>query len=383
LLLAMLFAILRKNMDELSFSIMPSLRDIPRQEWDRLFGQEAIEGYGYQKTLEEAGLKEFSFGYLVGKRREKIAAIIPFFLMDFSFCMLTQGLLRRLMLKFKRFFTLKVLFLGSPSAEEFYLGVSGEENLPLLMDGALEKLFEFCKKEKINGIAFNNLSLSNRPLSEYLAGKKFIRMESLPGTLIKIEAHSLQEYIKGLSKNTRKDLKRKLKRSAGLVNLRTEVREDIGDILDAVYKLYLNNFDDSSVHFEILTPEFFKNICRNMPGIAKFFITRDGEKIVAFNLCFIKGGYCIDKFIGLDYAVAHKYHLYFTTLCHNIDWCIKNGIRFYQPGTTDYHPKLRLGARLIPLYIYTKSHSALLNWVLKISAPFIEPRRLDPTLKPS
>lgn len=383
MLLAGLFAILAKTMDGLTFSITPSLRDIPRQEWDRLFGEEIIEGYGYQKTLEEAELKEFSFGYLVGKRRERVTAVIPFFLMDFSFDMLTRGLLHRLVFKFKRFFTLRVLFLGSPAAEEFYSGISKDEDLWCLMDKALEKLFEFCKKEQISGVAFNNLSLSNRPLVEYLRSRKFIAMESLPGTLIKIEARSLQEYINGLSKNTRKDLKRKLKRSQGLVNLRTEVRENVDDILEEIYKLYLNNFDDSSVHFEVLTRQFFKDICRNMPGVAKFFITYDGKKIAAFNLCFIKGDCCIDKFIGLDYAVAHKYHLYFTTLCHNIDWCIKNGIRFYQPGTTDYYPKLRLGARLIPLYIYTKSTSAPLNLLLKIIAPFIEPRRLDSTLKPS
>jgi hypothetical protein len=118
-----------------------------------------------------------------------------------------------------------------------------------------------------------------------------------------------------------------------------------------------------------------------MPQVARYFITYDADKIVAFNLCLIKGDTFIDKFIGFDYAVAHKYHLYFTTFCHNLEFCIKNNIRFYQPGTTDYYPKLRLGAKLIPLYDYTSTFNPLFDAGFRLIAPFIQPKNLDPSLK--
>jgi len=118
-----------------------------------------------------------------------------------------------------------------------------------------------------------------------------------------------------------------------------------------------------------------------MPEIAKYFITYDKEKIVAFNLCLIKNNLFIDKFIGFDKELAHKYHLYFTTFCHNMDWCMKNGIRTYQPGTTDYYPKMRLGAKLIPLYIYAKSFNPLFNVLVRIFAKWIEPKNIDATLR--
>jgi predicted N-acyltransferase len=91
----------------------------------------------------------------------------------------------------------------------------------------------------------------------------------------------------------------------------------------------------------------------------------------------VGGDLCIDKFIGLDLEVTKRYHLYFTTLAHNLDWCIKNGIRYYQPGATDYHPKVRLGAKLIPLAVYARGFNPLLETTARLLAKFIEPKRLD------
>ncbi len=191
----------------------------------------------------------------------------------------------------------------------------------------------------------------------------------------------MEDYISGLGASTRKDLRRKLKKAESIGALSTEIREDISDIINEVYSLYLNNLSDSEIQFEVLTPEFFKNICKNMPGVAKYFITYDKAKIVAFNLILAKGDICIDKFIGFDYSVARHYSLYYTTFCHNIDWCIKNGFRYYQPGTTDYPPKVRLGAKLIPLYIYADSTKLLIKIPVKLLARFMEPKRLDPSLR--
>jgi hypothetical protein len=89
----------------------------------------------------------------------------------------------------------------------------------------------------------------------------------------------------------------------------------------------------------------------------------------------------IDKVIGMDKNVSHAYSLYYTTFCENIDWCIKNGIRYYCLGITDYHPKLRLGAKLMPLYIYVKLFNPLLKLFSGPLVRFIQPKNFDPVLK--
>jgi predicted N-acyltransferase len=275
---------------------------------------------------------------------------------------------------------LRILFFGTLTAEELYIGISKNENPEAILDAAQEEISKFCKKEGISAFLFYNLNEKDAVLKEYLCRNHFIKLGSLPTTVMEINASSLEGYINGLKKNARKDLRRKLRRSTMQANLVTEIRDDIKGISEEIYKLYMNNFGDSDIHFELLPKRFFEDISENMPGVVKFFITRENAKIVAFNLCLVKRDFCIDKFIGLDPEVAREYHLYFTTLCHNIEWCIKNNIRFYQPGATDYHPKVRLGAKLIPLFIYAKGFNPLLNITVRLIAKLIEPKRLDSSL---
>ena len=360
----------------LDFSIVKKISSIPIEDWDSLFGTSLIESYGYLKTLEEGGTKEFSFGYLVGKENDRTVLILPFFVMDFSFAMLLPAAAR-----LGRGLKIKILFAGSPTTEGFSMGLSPEAELETVLGQAIKKLQEFSKTEKIAGMAFYNLSARSLKLAEYLQRKKFIKMETLPTTTINIRADSLEEYIRGLSRNTRKDLKKKLRRSGELARLRTEERLDISDIINAVYQLYLNNVGDAGVHFETLTKKFFLDICKNMPGVAKYFITYDRDKIVAFNLCLVKEGRFIDKFIGFDYGVAHKYHLYYTTFCHNIEWCIKHKLKTYQPGFSDYHPKIRLGAKLVALDIYARAFNPVLDFIIRLIKPLIEPKKMEPIPK--
>jgi predicted N-acyltransferase len=305
--------------------------------------------------------------------------------MDFSFTTLIRGPLQNFILYvqkiFKRFLKMKLLFIGSPITEYLYLGISQDENLENILDQALEKIAQFCKTEKITTLLVYNLTAEHAALAKYLARKGFYRMENFPNARMELNAKSADEYINRLGKNTRKDVRRKLRKSKEAVTLSTELYDNIEKNIDDVYKLYLNNFNESDIHFEVLTPEFFINLCRNMNGAIKCFITRDEEKIVAFNLCMVKGDLCIDKFLGLDYQVAYKYNLYYTTFYHNIEWCIKNGVRFYQPGQGDYDAKIRLGTRLIPLLIYTKSTNLLLKISLKAIIKFSEPKNFDPALK--
>ncbi len=369
----------------ISFEVLDTINKIPRDTWEKLFAEDIIENYGYHKTLEESRLKEFSIAYLIARRGSNLIAIIPFFTMDFSLTTLIQGPLQKPILfirrLFKRFLMMRLMFVGSPTAEELYFGIAKGEDETELFPKVFEKLYEISRLEKIKTLLIYNLNKNHVKLRKYLVDNGFTAMEDLPTTRLEIKEKNIEEYIANLGSSTRKDVRRKLRKSAELVTLETETTDNIDNVSGEIYKLYMNNFNDSGIRFETLTSEFFKSICRNMPGVAKYFITRYNNKIVAFNLCFIKDKTCIDKFIGFDYEFALKYHLYYTTFYHNIDWCIKNNIRFYQPGQGDYDAKIRLGATLIPLFIYIKSFNPLLNLLMKPIIKMISPQKFDPALK--
>lgn len=363
--------------------ITETIDNIPKEDWDRIFGENKIESYSYQKTLEKSELENFIIKYLLVKRGEYLLAIVPLFIINFSMLELLPKYINKLPMPkiIKNLFSMRMLFIGAPTIEEAHIGISAEGDFNILLSLIINGLTKLSRKEKVVTMLFNNLSGKDKILQNNLMSHGFFSMESLPNSVININFKNMDEYLNTLSSNMRKDLRRKLKKSSLEAKLTTQVREDISDILPEIYQLYLNNLNGGEVQFETLTKEFFKNLSNNMAGIAKFFITYEKEKIIAFNFCLVKGDYCIDKFVGFDQDLAHKYHLYFTTIYHNLNWCIENGIKFYETGTTDYHPKVRLGARLIPLYIYGKAINPILHQIMKRIMKFIQPKNMDPSLK--
>jgi predicted N-acyltransferase len=372
-------------MSGLKFKISGSIDEIPRETWNELFGTELIESHGFQKAIEDSGMKEFKIGYLLAYRADKITAIMPFFIMEFSFDVFLpapfKAIIRLMQKRFNHFMKMRILFLGSPVAEEFYPAFARDEDLDEILSGTMDFLRGYSRKNRIDAYLFNNVGTQHAGLINFMEKHKFIRLETVPTTRLQIKAKSVDEFIAGLGPSTRKDLRRKIRKTEVLAELKTELREDVSDIVDEINRLYRNNLDDSEVQFETLTRSFFKDICAHMPGVAKYFITYNKGRIVSFNLLFAKGDTCIDKFIGFNRQVAREYNLYYMTFLHNIDWCIKNGYRFYQPGSTDYHPKVRLGAKLIPLFIYADSTNWFLKFIFRALRGYLEPKRLDPSLR--
>src|SRR3989338_3207742 len=145
----------------LFFSVSRSINDISARDWDSLFKADLIEGFGFHKSFEESAIPGFSIGYLLGRRAGKLAAVIPFFTTDFSFSTLTQGRVKNWILKlqkrFPRFLRIKLLFIGSPIAEELYIGIDKDEDFAEVIAQALREIYKFALMSRINTVLFYNL----------------------------------------------------------------------------------------------------------------------------------------------------------------------------------------------------------------------------------
>jgi predicted N-acyltransferase len=374
-----------KGTGTLRFRLHSTIDAISREDWERLFGSTGPEGWGYHKAFEASGIAGFRLGYLAAEKAGRPCAVLPFFVTDFSFAVLIRDGLQKTILAlqkaFPSFLKMRLLFIGLPTAEEFYLGV--ENGLPLaeVIKPALQEFSLLMRREKIGAILFYNLSPANAELAACLKKLGFAAMKNYPNTQISLTADSFEKYIESLSANARKDFRRKLRNGSRQAEIKAQLATDIRGCAQEIYRLYKDNYADSEIHFEELTPEFFLNISRFMPEEAKFFVFSADGKIVAFNLCLIKGDTCIDKFVGFDRGLSRKLHLYHATLAHNLRWCLRNNIRFYQMGITDYHPKLRLGARLVPLTVYFHLRNPVLHFFSPLTARIITPYNFDPDLK--
>jgi len=357
------------RMAEMKYKIVDSIGKINRDDWDSLFGN-IPEGYEFYDTLEKSNLKQFSFHYLILYRDGNILSIAPLFVADFYIDIVLDGLIKKVIRSVRRFiprfFVLKTLFCGSPFGENGVLGTPEDFKDPrLLVAGLVKVMHNFSKENKIPFIIFKDFLKGDTPLLDFLEQKGFLKVDSFPSVRMELNFSSSEEYFGSLSPSTRRDLRRKIKKAYSKGKIKIRVVDSVEDIIDEIYNLYLNTYHAGEVKFEFLTKDFFINVSRNLKPHTKYFLYYVEDRLAAFNLCFVYDHLLIDKFIGFDYQIARQCYLYFVSWCFNIEWCLKNSIRFYQVGQTDYEPKIKLGGSLVPLYAYFKYNNFFLNLLMK------------------
>jgi predicted N-acyltransferase len=374
-------------MKDIRCIIVDSVGKIRRNEWDEVFG-DIPEGYQFCELLERSCLQEFRFFYLLLREGDNVILIAPLFVADFNLDIAADGWVKKLIQlirrAFPRFLILKTLFCGSPFSEHGILGIrDGREDKDKLILETAARIDDFCRDKRIPLTLFKDFLKEEALLLDALVPSGFFRVNSFPSAITGLDFSSFEEYLKSLGHSTRKSLRRKIKETQSASGITVKEVEQVDDIIDEVYRLYLNTHYEGMTKFERLTREFFLNAGRQMAPYARFFLYYVNGRLGAFNLCFIYPDLFIDKFIGFDYDISNKAHLYFVSWCYNIEWCLKHKIRSYQTGQTDYSAKVRLGAKLVPLYAYLKHRKGAVNLILRLLARFLKPENFDADIRGS
>ena len=358
------------------------IEDFSRSDWVKVFPN-VLESYDFLKTLDESNLSQFSLYYIMVYEGKTPVGATVCFLMDYSLDTSISGPLRRLSNSIKKFkpniFSIKTFICGMPIGQG-RIGAPVESDK--VVKAILRRMEQIARKVKAPIIAFKDFGKEYTRMLDPVQKSGFVKLESLPSTEMNIWFNNFEEYLNTLSSASRYDLRRKFRKVDGVVKIDMEIVDALDEsILPEVYRLYLNMLDKHDMGFEILPAEFFRNISRNMPGRTKFFLWRVDGKLAAFLLCLVSDELLIDYYVGLDYSVAHKYHLYFIKFRDVVNWCIKNKIKRYEMGITGYEPKRRLGFDFIPLYIYAKLRSAALRPIFKLVCQFLKFENFDPALR--
>lgn len=197
----------------------------------------------------------------------------------------------------------------------------------------------------------------------------FITVAGQALAYVPVDYVSVDDYLSRFSKNRRKDFRRKMR---AMENLNIEVLEsgtslfDDNSVLDHFYKLYCKVFEQSEIHFDFLTADFFKNLLVSNDKSFRIMVYRDKQNtIIGYNICFVVDDMLIDKYIGLDYPAATDNNLYYISWFYNLEYARLNGLKYYVAGWTDPEIKAYLGAK----FVYTQHavfiKNPFLRWILK------------------
>ncbi|MBS0570901.1 MAG: GNAT family N-acetyltransferase, partial [Proteobacteria bacterium] len=340
----------------------------------------------YYRVVENSALPEFAWLYF-GVRDESgsLRAAVPAFVTDYRLDTTLGGALKRfagwLTRHFPRLLRQKMLSLGSPVAESCHLGFApgtGADEQQRLLGAILARAETFAQENRVRMIAVKDASAAQDALWTAAAKAHGLRRQpGLPSASLAVEFDDIDGYLATLSRATRKDIRRKLKHASAL---RTQWRTNIDGIEDEVMRLYRSTHAHAQFTFEELTPGYFRGVLRELGDRASCATYWLGEKLVAFNLVLHDDHRLLDKFLGMDYAAAREYNLYFYTWIANVRRCIALKLRAYQSGQGLHALKRRLGSRLSANWLWYRHRNRFVDTIFALVERLARLDRGDPEL---
>ena len=353
--------------------------------WSRAF-RNKCKDHRYYEIVDQTLEGGFEYRYLLLEDRSgNVRAIQPVFFVRQNLVEGVPGKIRSVVDLVRkilpRFLTMRVLMVGC-AAGAGDLG-AGDEKDEAWAANALQATLRTCARQnKAPLVVLKDFPATYRPVLETFSSNGYARIPSMPMT--RLALHPFQdwdEYFRTLSKATRKDLRRKFRKTERAPKIELEVVNDITPWVDEVYPLYLAVHERSPFKFETLTKNYFRAVGQRMPERARFFIWRQSEKIVAFSFSLVCHDAIYDECIGLDYSVALDLHLYFYTLRDVITWSLQQRLKYYYSNPLNYEPKLHLDCELVPLDLYVMHTNAFLNPIFRRAIKYLGPTRHDPILR--
>jgi len=347
--------------------------------------QNRCKDHRYYEIVEETLQNDFEHHYLgLEDSSGNVRAIQPVFFVRQNLVEGVPGKIRSLVdlirKIFPRFLTMRVLMVGC-AAGTGALGACDEKDEPWVTTALQASLRTYARQNKASLVVLKDFPAKYRSPLETFALNGYTRIPSMPMTRLSLRYENWDEYFRTLSKATRKDLRRKFRKAERAAKIEMEVVSEIAPFVDEIYPLYLAVHERSPLKFETLTKDYFRVIAQRMRERARFFIWRQSGKIVAFSFCLVCGDAIYDECIGLDYSVALDIHLYFYTLRDIIAWALQQRLKYYYSNPLNYEPKLHLDCELVPLDLYVRHTSALLNPIFRRVIKYLGPTRHDPVLQ--
>ncbi|MFC3637925.1 GNAT family N-acetyltransferase [Camelimonas fluminis] len=370
---------------------MSSIASVNAAAWDACLPGEP-ESHAYYRACEAMAERSgvgLRVGALCATDATGVIAVAPALWFDYRLDTPLQGRWRGLAnavhRRFPGLLRLRVLCAGSPYGERCHLGFAPHLDAArraaafAALAGALAA--EADRREAhVSG--WKDLAAADeKEFAPLLGAGGFARIGSLPVAVLDLSPGAEDAWLAGLSAATRKDIRRKLAKSAAGVQI--SFHTDISACEAEVEALYESTRQQSALDYgdlETLPPGYFGAVSRALGEQAVFAFYRVDDELAAFNLLLVGRDRVIDKFLGMRYPLARAHNLYAVSWMTNVRFCLERGLRLLQTGQTAYAAKLRFGSRLEPSVLYVRHRRAPLRWALRRLAPWLDFARHDPDL---
>jgi hypothetical protein len=304
---------------------------------------------------------------------------VPAFATDFDLLTTMEPAERRKLEKlplhswWRKFLRPRTCFVGATVSEYALLppDFTPEYFIGQLLQAAASYPFLIIKDLPVNPKLVGEAAFAySTALTDTASAAGFVLVEGQALAYVPIDFTSTEEFLARMPRSRRKDVKRKLKSAEALTIETINTGDAVFQnemLLDEFYALYRNVYDQSEIHFDLLSPAFFHAVLQDAGCNGVVFTYRTEGKLIGYNLCFVHDGLLVDKYVGFLYPEARQHNLYFVSWLHNLQYALEHGLSHYVAGWTDPEIKRHLGAS----FTFTRHAVYVRNpWLRRILLPF-------------
>ena len=253
--------------------------------------------------------------------------------------------------QWKKLLTFSTCFMGTTVTEYTPLSATKDvvESVQLFKKMGSEQSLTIIKDLPLYSPLLSDVENKySQDLIQYAQQQGFFAVEGQALAYVPLDFSNREEYLSRLSKSRRKNLKRKLKSLEQLrvewVNTGAEKFQD-AEFRQYLYSLYFAVYQQSEIHFDLLTYDFFNTILLDAESGGRVALYWFDDQLVGYNICYEYNENLIDKYIGFNYELAIKFNLYFVSWFVNLDYALERNLKYYIAGWTDPEVKAQLGAQ--------------------------------------
>ncbi len=207
--------------------IVSSVTRIPKAVWDDLAPpDDPLWRWSYFRVMETSGVGPDGFEYLIFRRGARIVAILPaFWFGAYPLALGDAGKLEAVIGRVRKtipgFLCLSVYFCGHPMGEGRLLRRDGEA---IRFDSSLlHQVRQIAWRKGLRWIIFKDFDSAVPTLFPTLRSSTFFAVEGLPDARLYLSTTNFEDFIAASKGNARKNIRKRLRKFAGMTNLRVEV----------------------------------------------------------------------------------------------------------------------------------------------------------------
>jgi predicted N-acyltransferase len=258
---------------------------------------------------------------------------------------------------------LKILMAGLPfsAGQQNIMLVPGCEvrTVIMLLDDVISTL---AAEQHANVIMYKEFDAAGLAQLKVLVERGYGCVASPPMHALVSTFTDFNGYLTCLRGRYRRSIK-KSQRKLRTSEIGVSVIDDPGEILalysPEVHALYEAVVARADIKLEVLSREFFCELARQMPRVIELIVFRKEAKVLAFGWCLHSRSNYHFLFMGLDYALASEFDLYFNLVFASLDRAFAKGASTIYVGQAADAFKARIGCEPEPLHVFVKGLGAL------------------------